>query len=201
MMVRQEDMPERGQWHPGESQLACDTITAIDDVGRVIRDDDLCRSRVGLARPRSAPCAEEDQPHWPLPSLQTELVATVLIPTSRYTNFCIAASKRAGTTTSPIRRMGTSIGDGWRESSRPELFSVYGLKRVRAHMQVSQTIARDIRCNSRVEWTTVLPCASLDPQEAGHRPSGLRLPQKYSIRRSWGDDASLQYPRFGSSIR
>src|SRR5207245_2452959 len=34
----------------------------------------------------------------------------------------IGAAKRlmARTTASPIRRMGTSVGDGWRESSRPE---------------------------------------------------------------------------------
>src|SRR5262249_27442310 len=37
---------------------------------------------------------------------------------------------RARTTASPIRRMGTSVGDGWREFSRPELWAALAVQRL-----------------------------------------------------------------------
>src|SRR5438874_342255 len=61
MMVRNEDVPELGQGHSGEDELARHAIAAVDDIRRVIGNDYLSRGRARLPRPWSAARPEEDQ--------------------------------------------------------------------------------------------------------------------------------------------
>lgn len=62
VLVGDEDMPESGERHVGEHELASDAVAAINDVRRPIRDDDLGRPRARLPRPRPSAGSEEDEP-------------------------------------------------------------------------------------------------------------------------------------------
>jgi hypothetical protein len=47
-MMRDEIVSKLGQRHPGKRKLARDSVSAINDVRRAVREAYLCRWRVGL---------------------------------------------------------------------------------------------------------------------------------------------------------
>lgn len=61
VVVRQEDVAQRRQWHIGENKLTSHTVAAVDHIRGVVFDNDLGRCRTRLARPWSTTRPEEDQ--------------------------------------------------------------------------------------------------------------------------------------------
>ena len=62
VLVRDEDVAQRGEWYASEGQLASDPVAAIDHVSDVIADDHLRRSGACCPRTRPAPRPEEHEP-------------------------------------------------------------------------------------------------------------------------------------------
>ncbi len=48
MVMRDENVSKSGQLHPGKGKLACDSVSAINHVCHVIRDDYLGRWPIGF---------------------------------------------------------------------------------------------------------------------------------------------------------
>src|SRR6266851_3078229 len=61
VVVRHEDVPHLGQRHAGQYELARHAVRTVDDVGHVVRNDDLRGRHAALAGARPAAGAEQDQ--------------------------------------------------------------------------------------------------------------------------------------------
>src|SRR5882757_2231585 len=59
MVMRDENVSKFDQRHPGKGKLARDSVSAINHVCRAVRDDYLCRWRVGLPWARPTACAKK----------------------------------------------------------------------------------------------------------------------------------------------
>ena len=61
MVVRHEDVAQRGQWHVRQDKLTSHAVAAVDDIRGVVPDDDLGRGRTRLPRAWAAASPEQDE--------------------------------------------------------------------------------------------------------------------------------------------
>jgi hypothetical protein len=62
MVMRDEDVPQRGQRHSRECKLPRHAVAAINHIRDGVADDHLCRCGIRRARPRASSRAKENQP-------------------------------------------------------------------------------------------------------------------------------------------
>src|SRR5437764_15458728 len=62
MLVSDEDVAKLGQWDVGKGKLTGDSVTTIDDICHIIRENDLGRRRTALPWPGAAAGAQQNEP-------------------------------------------------------------------------------------------------------------------------------------------